>query len=148
MPIHKIIVGVDGSPAALNAVHWVAARASETNAEVVTVTALDIDTQFARDLPPSGLGNWRVELRRQLKEDWVRPLVKAGVSYRSTIVEASPATAIMEVADEENADLIVVGTHGHGGIGDRLLGSVTYRVTHLARHPVTVIPPDWVPPKD
>ena len=47
------------------------------------------------------------------------------------------------MADDEDADLIVIGTHGHGSIRDRLLGSISYRVAHLARQPVTIIPPDW-----
>ena len=61
------------------------------------------------------------------------------------ILEDHPANAILQAADDEDADLIVLGTHGHGGLGDRLLGSVSYRVTHLAQQPVTIVPPDWRP---
>jgi len=143
MPLKKIVVAVDGSPAADRAIRWAADCATESGAEVVVVTALDVDTQFIRDLPPSGFRNWRIELHRQLEEDWIAPLVEAAVAHRTMVVEAPPALAIIQVADDEHADLIVIGAHGHGSFGDRLLGSVSYRVTHLARQPVTVIPPDW-----
>lgn len=146
MPLQRIIVGADGSPAALRAIAWAASRAGESGSEVVLVNALDADTQFVRDLPPSGMSSWRSELRRQLEDDWPKALIAAGVRYRTVVVEASPADAILQTAEAESADLIVIGTHGHGGIRDRLLGSVSYRVIHLARHPVTVIPPDWIEP--
>ena len=124
---------------------WAADRAAEAGASVVVVTALDVNTQFARDLPPTGMENWREALRRDLRTTWVAPLADAGVSYRTLVVEDSPAEAIMKTADRVDADLIVIGTHGNGSLRDRLLGSVSYRVIHLARQPVAVIPPDWDP---
>lgn len=143
MTIRKIVVGADGSPGSIRAVRWAAARAVEADAEVIIITGLDINTQLARDLPPTGLGNWRAELQRQLHNDWVQPLIDAGVTYRTAIVEAAPAVALMQIADNEDADLIVIGAQGHGGLAGRLLGSVPYRVTHLAKQPVTVVPADW-----
>ncbi|MGI8757184.1 MAG: universal stress protein [Acidimicrobiales bacterium] len=143
MALKKIVVGVDGSPAALRATTWAADRAIESGAEVIAVTAIDVDMQFVRDLPPSGMSAWRTELHEQLRTEWAEPLKAAGVRHRTVIVETPPATAILQVADDEDADLIVIGTHGHGSIRDRLLGSISYRVTHLARQPVTIIPPDW-----
>ncbi|HEV7535235.1 MAG TPA: universal stress protein, partial [Acidimicrobiia bacterium] len=46
------------------------------------------------------------------------------------------------VADREDGDLIVVGAHGHGGFGDRVLGGVSYKLSHRARQPVVIIPPE------
>jgi len=140
-----MVVGADGSPASQNAVRWAAEEAAGTGSRVVVVTAVDVNTQFARDLPPTGLSNWRAELHHDLRTTWVEPLVDAGVDHATRFVEEAAAKAIMGVADEEGADLIVIGTHGHGGLRDRLLGSVSYRIIHLARQPVTVIPPDWQP---
>ncbi len=48
----------------------------------------------------------------------------------------------MAVADREDADLIVVGAHGHGGFEDRMLGSVSYKVSHRAHQPVVIVPPE------
>lgn len=141
-----VIVGADGSPAAQRAVEWAAVHAAESGSRVVVVTAVDVNTQFARDLPPTGMFNWRRTLQRDLRTTWVKPLADAGVDYSTQVVEDAAPAAIMAAADREAADLIVIGTHGHGTLRDRLLGSVSYRIIHLARQPVTVIPPDWTPP--
>ena len=51
------------------------------------------------------------------------------------------ATLIADAADEVDADLIVVATHGHGGIAAAIIGSVARALTHTARRPVLVGPP-------
>ena len=145
MKPRTLIVGADGSPASQHAVEWAAAHAAESGSRVVVVTAIDVNTQFARDLPPTGMFNWRASLQRDQRTTWVKPLADAGVDYATRIVEDAAPAAIMATADAEHADLIVIGTHGHGKLRDRLLGSVSSRVIHLARQPVTVIPPDWKP---
>jgi nucleotide-binding universal stress UspA family protein len=40
----------------------------------------------------------------------------------------------------------VVGARGHGNLCERVLGGVTYRLSHRARHPVVVVPPEWLDP--
>jgi nucleotide-binding universal stress UspA family protein len=51
------------------------------------------------------------------------------------------ATLIAEAAEDVDADLIVVGTHGHGGFKAALLGSVARALCHTATRPVLVVPP-------
>ncbi len=51
------------------------------------------------------------------------------------------ARLIAEAADEVDADLIVVGTHGHGGFTAALMGSVARALCHTAGRPVLVVPP-------
>jgi nucleotide-binding universal stress UspA family protein len=58
----------------------------------------------------------------------------------------SAAEGLLEMADRERADLVIVGAKGHGGFADRVLGGVSYRVTHRSRHPVVVVPPNWSGP--
>ena len=64
----------------------------------------------------------------------------ARVPYRSYVVEESAAHALVHVAEREHADLLVLGAHGHGSFTDRLLGSVSYSVSHAAPCPVVIIP--------
>ncbi len=62
--------------------------------------------------------------------------------YINADVGARPANEIIKQAREVGADLIVVGSHGHTIIGGLLLGSVAYRLLHVAPCPVLVVPPE------
>lgn len=143
MPLARILVGLDGSAGSERALHWAVGRAADTGAEVVAVHVLAPLDEFLVALPPLGRTNWAEDRRRQLDEDWCQPLRDAGVAYRARLEEDNPAAGLRRVADEEEADLIVVGAQGHGGVGERLLGSVSYKLAHAARHPVVIVPSEW-----
>ena len=67
--------------------------------------------------------------------------VETDVAFKDIMVGGA-AHPIAEVADEQNADLIVAGTRGHSSISGLLLGSVAQRLLHLAHQPVLVVPSD------
>ena len=52
----------------------------------------------------------------------------------------NPARELLRLAKERGADAIVMGSHGRGDFGRMILGSVSQRVIHNARVPVTVLP--------
>lgn len=64
---------------------------------------------------------------------------EAGLNARPLIAVGKPAPAILRVADEQDAALIVLGSGVHGALGG-LLGSVAARVVHHSKRPVLVIP--------
>ncbi len=140
----KIVIGLDGSAGSARALAWLVDRAAGGAAEVVAVHAIRPLGEFLLNLPmPPGLDHWRENLRWQLEAEWCKPLAEAGVAYRAVTVEhKAPAVALTDVANREEADLIVVGAQGHGGIGDRLLGGVGYKLAHTARQPVVIVPAD------
>ena len=77
--------------------------------------------------------------------DLVGQLEQDGISASLEIkgdVGTRPAHEVVAIARRTNADLIVVGSRGHGAIGELLLGSVTYRLLHMAPCPVLVVPPE------
>lgn len=75
-------------------------------------------------------------------------MIAAGVEHRCLVVQSeSPATGLLETADRERADVVIVGAKGRGGLADRILGGVSYRVTHRAHQPVVVVPLDWSTPR-
>jgi nucleotide-binding universal stress UspA family protein len=59
---------------------------------------------------------------------------------RTRVEEGYPAEVILRIADEENCDVIIMGTHGKGIITQTFLGSVAERVLRRTRKPVFVIP--------
>jgi nucleotide-binding universal stress UspA family protein len=56
------------------------------------------------------------------------------------VLDGSAAGALMDIAAQEQADLIVVGSRGRGGFTELLLGSVGHHLTLHARIPVTIVP--------
>jgi nucleotide-binding universal stress UspA family protein len=65
--------------------------------------------------------------------------VTGGVPTSPELREGSPARVIDEYAGERRADLVVLGTHGRGGLGRLLLGSVAERTLRLARQPTLLV---------
>lgn len=82
------------------------------------------------------------ELCRHVGDDvreLVVPAIEAGVAVETKIREAEPWREILAVAEELPADLLVMGTHGHGGFEQLLLGSVAEKVLHRAPCPVLTV---------
>jgi nucleotide-binding universal stress UspA family protein len=139
--LRLIVVGVDGSNGSRRAVEWAAGLASATGAAVLAVHVLTYGTEMIRDVMPETMRAWRLELREELRTTWVEPLASRGIEHRTEMVEHdSPAAGLLAITDEQNADVLVVGARSHGGLTDRLLGGVSYRVTHRSRIPVVVVP--------
>jgi universal stress protein A len=64
----------------------------------------------------------------------------AGVTYETTLLSGRAGPEIVAHAKKTGANLIVMGTHGRGGIEHAILGSVTERVVHHAPCPILVVP--------
>jgi nucleotide-binding universal stress UspA family protein len=73
----------------------------------------------------------------------VTEFVESGIDASLRVVKGTnkdPADLIADVAREVDADLILVGTRGHGRVAGMLLGSVTQRLLHVAPCPVLAVP--------
>jgi len=64
---------------------------------------------------------------------------KADVPLQTRLIDGSPRRAIVEYADGHDCDLIVMGTHGRGGINRLLMGSVTEGVIRTSDRPVLTV---------
>ena len=62
-----------------------------------------------------------------------------GIKINPVIREGSPAKSILEVASEEDVDLIVIGSSGKSGFDRFILGSVSDKVVNAAKCPVLVV---------
>ena len=143
----KILVTHDGSDLAELAVPHAATVAKGAGAPVVVVQVVDsvaqMMTRMTPMIEPMPVGEVSVDIaeeaaagQRQAAQenlDRVMATLQAeGVSDVSTlIIEGPPGDAILEAAREEDADLIVMATHGRSGLGRAVLGSVA---DHVVRH--------------
>ena len=80
------------------------------------------------------------ERRRRLKGEWTEPLRTAGLRVTSRLVRGDPAMQLLQIADQREADLIVIGSKNHTGLRDIVLGGTAHKVANHARRPVVLIP--------
>jgi nucleotide-binding universal stress UspA family protein len=147
--IARIVVGVDGSEHATAALQWAARMAKGMGSDVVAVFAIIPPVYFdaglaAPVIPVQYDDQWRAEMKKEFEEVWVTPLRDAGVKYQTTIRDGRAASVISQVADEKDADIVLVGRRGRGGVAELLLGSVSHELVLHSKRPVLVIS---TPPK-
>ncbi|MBV8946578.1 MAG: universal stress protein [Solirubrobacterales bacterium] len=137
----SIVWANDGSEVAQQALPLVKQLAREGDGAITIVHVVE------RVEGAGGIGPTRrvdePQLQRQL-ERLTAELEQEGFAaslYINGDVGVRPAHEIVATARQRNADLIVVGSQGHTMIGGLLLGSVAYRLLHLAPCPVLVVPP-------
>lgn len=142
MTIRCIVVGTDGSANAALALRWAIDLALATNAEVVAVHSMGLLLHPSPDktIPSYGHAD---EIRKQFEDLWCEPLRSSKVAHRSIFLEGNPVSAMLETAEKENAELIVVGSRGHGGFPELRLGSTSHQLLEYSNRPVTVVPQDW-----
>ena len=112
-------------------------------------TGLPSDRSYAVDIPayfpePYGLPvqfdtEWRAAIKEEFENRWCKPLKGAGIRYRTVMEDGRAASVISDVADRENADMVVVGRRGRGGVAELLLGSTSHELVLHSKHPVLVI---------
>jgi nucleotide-binding universal stress UspA family protein len=139
----NIVVGTDGSPTAADAVRHAAALARLSGATLHVVNAY-ASMQVASALAMAGSGmsgvtidseGIEVEMRAKAEEvlDHALPAsLCEGVAVQRHSRPGAPADVLVAVAEEQAADLIVVGSRGMTGTRRFLLGSVPNRVAHNA----------------
>lgn len=142
--IRRIVVGVDGSDHALSALEWAVRMAKGMGSEIIAVYAIApaiyIDPMFGAPMVPVEYDEeWRARVTKEFEESWCRPLREAGVAYRTLIADGRPASAIVKVADDSDADVVIVGRRGRGGVAELLLGSVSHELVLHCKRPVLVI---------
>jgi nucleotide-binding universal stress UspA family protein len=140
--VKRIVVGVDGSDAGKHALEWTARLAKTMGSEVIAVHALDIPVALPDPyaMPILLDEKWRAGLRADFENKWCRPLKTAAVRYRAMLEDGRPASVILEVAEREKAELVVVGRRGRGGVAELLLGSVSHEIVLHSKLPVLLVP--------
>lgn len=132
-----IVVGVDGSPSSVEALRWAARQAELSGAELHAITAWRLPTTYGW-VPPIADFDWASNagsvLDRSIKE--ALDDTGTGVVHRH-VVEGHAPRVLLQAADD--AELVVVGSRGHGEFAGMLLGSVAQHVLAHAPCPVVVV---------
>jgi nucleotide-binding universal stress UspA family protein len=132
----KIVVGYDGSEAARRALDR-AAELHEDGEPITVISVLDVHVSTGRG--PAYVDDEERRARRsQLHEAEEMPGAK-GIEVRAVEGHGDPARTILTEAKETGADLVAVGTRGHGPVSGALLGSVSSHVVHHAPCDVLVV---------
>lgn len=138
-----IVVGVDGSRFGMNALRYAIAEATVRKTSVRAIAAYDVLLPVLRVADTELVARMRADVEAEAADTITRALDAAqgtdpaSVSVDPVVVEGRAADAILGRA--EDAQLIVVGSHGKGLVRRILLGSVSRQVLNDASRPVAVI---------
>ncbi len=125
----KILVAVDGSDSARDALEHAAPLARAFGAKLLVVHVASED---------QNLDDGRASARK-IANAQISAANLEGVEAAPLVAFGDPADRIVEVADEHAVDLIVVGSRGLSGLQSFLLGSVSYNVARRAHRPVLIV---------
>jgi nucleotide-binding universal stress UspA family protein len=137
--VGKVLVGIDGSDDARRALEWAMSTARAFGAELLVVHAAGLLTHLGKGPAVPSQSHLR-ELRRTFEDDWCAPLAASDLSHRTLVLEGPPVLALLEAAESEGADLIVVGRHGAGGVAG-VFGSTSHDLAEHSHRPVIIVPP-------
>jgi nucleotide-binding universal stress UspA family protein len=137
----KIVVGVDGSASAKAALRWAMRQAESTGSSVEAVIAWEYPPAiggFGFGPLPAMMLNFD-EIAAKTLADSIAEVVdpQTTVQLSTAVIEGHPASVLLTAA--EGADLLVVGSRGHGGFAGALLGSVGQHCAHHASCPLVII---------
>ncbi|HUB38380.1 MAG TPA: universal stress protein [Streptosporangiaceae bacterium] len=139
---HRIVVGVDGSQASREALAWAVGQAQLTGASVEAVTAWHCPVVIGgipyaplTVLEEADFGRFAATTLSNAISAAVGK--DAPVKISSTVRQGNAAQVLLDAANR--ADLLVVGSRGHGGFTQALLGSVSQHCVHHSTCPVVII---------
>lgn len=138
----KIVVGIDGSDAAKDALRWALDEARLREAEILAVHAWEPPPTMPEPGPAPGFDLVSVLPQvQEAGERLVTTVVKevagdAQVRVEPVTIEGPPARVLVEAA--RDAEMLVVGSRGRGGFASLLLGSVSQQLAHHAPCPLLI----------
>jgi nucleotide-binding universal stress UspA family protein len=134
---HRIVVGVDGSVPSNAALAWAVTQARLTGSELEAVTAWDFPATYGFAVPVTDVD--LADLATEVSDNALAGVAASAgqLKITRTIRQGNAAQVLIE--ESAGANLLVIGSRGHGGFVEALLGSVGQHCVHHATCPVVVI---------
>ena len=137
----RIVVPLDGSPLAEQALAHATAQAERFEAEIVILKVLEPLPEATLTSPASV--QRAEQLSAQLARDYLERIAdrirEKGITAKVVLLEGKPYVEIVQYAEQPEVDMIVMSTRGHSGWSRWLLGSVADRVVRGANVPVLLV---------
>ena len=132
---NRILVPTDFSDTSMAAVRQGVDLARNSGAELLLLYVIpEVATEFPIELDAQVL-----EAERDRVLALLAPSVRTAVRADVVVCQGAPAQEIVRCAEERDVDVIVMGTHGRGGVSHLILGSVAEQVIRMAPCPVLVV---------
>jgi nucleotide-binding universal stress UspA family protein len=147
----KILVAIDGSTSSMKAAEYaieIAKKEGQDNTQLIALTVLDVSkprSLLSSFIAAPTYGLKELEEERKAAQQWLDKIrqkaEQTGISFKANIIEGltTAEETIINHADSEKVNLIIVGTRGRSGFSKVLLGSVASKVITYASCPVLII---------
>lgn len=132
----SVVVGIDGSPSSVAALRWALRHAEATGMAVEAVCAWQVPAVYGAAAVMLPAEDFAAAAAETL-EATVEQVAVGDVPLTRSVVGGHPARVLVERA--EDAELLVVGSRGHGGLVGTLVGSVSQYCVNHAACPVVVV---------
>ena len=135
----KILLAADGSNHSIRATKEVIKIASLNTLATVTVVLVADHSHAKNDVLHSG-SSVELDMKRRKKLQSVEELLKQeNINYKVKILHGEPGPAIVEYANKEKYELLVIGSRGLNSLQEMVLGSVSHKVVKHAECPVLMV---------
>ena len=142
----RILVAVDGSEGSKKALRLAAKLQQTCDSELMILTVfrhhslLEASMSMVRPDDPENLDDAMRGYAKEVAEEAQKIAAEVGAAkVRAFVKGGQPARMIVKFGEDHTADLIIVGSRGQGDVQGFLLGSVSHKVTSLAKIPVMVV---------
>ena len=135
--IKKILVPLDASENSLRSLDYAVDLAQKYNAEITGLNVIPNMPEMFRDAPPysekaqKDAGNMMTEAKKRTSEK--------NVKFQDKIVRGSAGKELVKFAEENNFDLIIIGSRGIGSVKEAFLGSVSNYISHKSNVPALIV---------
>ena len=138
--VKKIVIAIDNDPDAENVALNGLQLAIQLKAEIAILSVVDTTIlKVERSISSADFVKILKSDYKKLQQKLTKTIFK-NHTVSTFLQEGKPYEVILKVADEWYADIIVIGTHGRGGLSHLIMGSVAEKVIRHSKKPVLAIP--------